>query len=192
MKNGMKTCKHCGAQMASGAKICPNCGGKNKKPIYQRPWFIVIVALFLVGAVGNSMKDERSTGGTTVSKDTTEVAEEAAEEAAEEVAITYTPYTAQELYDDLQSNALKAADKYKGQYVELTGRLSTIDSSGDYISVLPENEPWAIVCAQCYIKNDDQRAVIMNKAKDDVVVVKGKITDVGEVLGYFLDIDEIQ
>ena len=28
----MKNCKTCGANMAKKAKICPQCGAKNKKP----------------------------------------------------------------------------------------------------------------------------------------------------------------
>lgn len=31
----MVTCKHCGAEIAAGAKTCPQCGGKNKKPFYK-------------------------------------------------------------------------------------------------------------------------------------------------------------
>lgn len=27
----MKVCKHCGEEIAKSAKICPKCGGKNKK-----------------------------------------------------------------------------------------------------------------------------------------------------------------
>ena len=30
------TCKHCGEEIATGAKVCPKCGGKNKKPIYKQ------------------------------------------------------------------------------------------------------------------------------------------------------------
>lgn len=29
-KEKMTICKHCGAEIAAGAKTCPKCGGKNK------------------------------------------------------------------------------------------------------------------------------------------------------------------
>ena len=48
----MKKCKHCGAQIAKSAKICPNCGGKNKKPLFLRPWFLILVLIILVGLGG--------------------------------------------------------------------------------------------------------------------------------------------
>ncbi len=55
MNDKMTTCKHCGAQIAKAAKICPQCGGKNKKPLFLRPWFIilaVIIVLAVLGGVG--------------------------------------------------------------------------------------------------------------------------------------------
>ena len=30
----MIKCKHCGQEIAKSAKVCPSCGGKNKKPFY--------------------------------------------------------------------------------------------------------------------------------------------------------------
>ena len=105
--------------------------------------------------------------------------------------ISYTAYNVSELMDDLNSNAMKATDKYEKQYVELTGRLNVIDSSGKYISITPVDDEFAIMGVQCYIKNDDQKTAIMDMSIGDTVIVKGKITDVGEVMGYSLDIDEI-
>ena len=48
------SCKHCGAQISRSAKTCPKCGGKNKKPIFFRPWFIVLLILVVVAAIGTS------------------------------------------------------------------------------------------------------------------------------------------
>lgn len=50
----MKTCKHCGAEIAKSAKVCPNCGGKNAKPIFLRWWFIALVVIIIIGAIGGS------------------------------------------------------------------------------------------------------------------------------------------
>ena len=44
---------------------------------------------------------------------------------------------------------------------------------------------------QCYIKNDDQMDIIKTMATGDEIVVKGKVTSVGEVIGYAMDIDEL-
>lgn len=53
-KSKMTTCKHCGAEIAASAKVCPHCGGKNKPPIYKRWWFIVIIVLVVLSAIGSS------------------------------------------------------------------------------------------------------------------------------------------
>ncbi|WP_365845225.1 Ltp family lipoprotein [Clostridium sp.] len=48
----MIQCKSCSRDIASNAKSCPGCGAKNKKPVYKRLWFIVIVLLVIAGAMG--------------------------------------------------------------------------------------------------------------------------------------------
>lgn len=54
------TCKHCGAEIASNAKVCPKCGGKNKKPIYKKWWFWLIIVLFIIGAVSEGKMESNS------------------------------------------------------------------------------------------------------------------------------------
>lgn len=184
-KDKMTTCKHCGQEIAASAKVCPHCGGKNKPPIYKRWWFIAIIVIIVLAAIGGSGSSDSS--GSTSSTATSKTA---VSSSSSEAAIEYTAYTVTELSEDLDSNALKAADKYKGQYVELTGRLNVIDSNGKYISIVDSTDEWAITGVQCYIKNDEQKQVVMDMSIGDEIVVKGKITDVGEVLGYFLDMTE--
>lgn len=41
----MTVCKSCNAPILKKAKVCPNCGVKNKKPFYKRVWFIFLVIL---------------------------------------------------------------------------------------------------------------------------------------------------
>ena len=184
-KDKMTTCKHCGQEIAASAKVCPHCGGKNKPPIYKRWWFIAIIVIIVLAAIGGSGSSDSS--GSTSSTATSKTA---VSSSSSEAAIEYTAYTVTELSEDLDSNALKAADKYKGQYVELTGRLSVIDSNGKYISIVDSTDEWAITGVQCYIKNDEQKQVVMHIAIGDEIFVKGKITDVVEVWGYFLDMTE--
>lgn len=183
------TCKHCGEEIAAGAKVCPKCGGKNKKPIYKRPWFIILIVLIVIGAIGSAGGNDNQSD---TSKDTNNaVVNEKDSTQKETEEISYTAYNVSELTSDLDSNAMKATDKYKNQYVELTGRLNVIDSSGKYVSITPTDDEFAIIGVQCYIKNDDQKNAVMDMSIGDTVIVKGKITDVGEVMGYSLDIDEI-
>lgn len=191
----MKKCAHCGAEISSSAKVCPQCGGKNKKPIYKRPWFIVLIVALVIAVVGNSGTSDSNSDSLDTSQDTSPVPMESqsiiSEEPDLEPEISYTAYEVSELMNDLDENALKASEKYKDQYVELTGRLNVIDSSGKYISIVPTDDEWAILGVQCYIKSEEQKDAVLNMAIGDTVVIKGKITQVGEVMAYSLDIDEI-
>lgn len=60
----LKNCKHCGAQIAASAKVCPQCGGKNKKPIYLRAWFIILVLIIVIGAVAGGSGGSSKKNGT--------------------------------------------------------------------------------------------------------------------------------
>lgn len=51
MNKKLKQCKACKNEIAVNAKICPNCGAKNNKPIYKRWWFVIIVIIVIVTAM---------------------------------------------------------------------------------------------------------------------------------------------
>jgi len=180
MSQKMISCKACGKEIAASAKTCPECGAKNKKPIYKKWWAWAIVVVVLIAAVsGGGDTDEPNNSATTSSQTAT----------TEEVAIEYVEYHVNALMAELEQNALKAKNDHDEQYVSLTCRLSNIDSSGDYINIMPTDNEWAIVGVQCYIQSEEQLAAVMEMTIGDTIVVKGKITDVGEVLGYSLKID---
>ena len=54
----MKKCKVCSKEIASNAKSCHECGAKNKKAIYKRPWFIVLAIIIILGTVGESSYED--------------------------------------------------------------------------------------------------------------------------------------
>lgn len=58
----MINCKICGKEIASSAKKCPNCGGKNKKPLYKKIWFWVLIVFIIAAITGaSSEKDNNET-----------------------------------------------------------------------------------------------------------------------------------
>mgnify|MGYP002710960282 CR=1 FL=1 len=177
-----KKCKYCKTEIPADAKVCPQCrrklkGGKLK-------WVILIILIWaIIGAVAGENDSKNSTTASTSSNSS---------EKKEEVStIEYTSVSVNDMMADLENNALGASDKYKDQYLEITGRLGVIDSSGKYISLYPDDE-FALIGVQCYIKNDEQKSKVSAMKKGDTVTLKGKCTNVGEVLGYSLDIEEIK
>lgn len=188
MANKIIKCKICGADIASNAKTCPQCGAKNKKPIYKKWWFYALIVIVLFAIIGSSQRGEPSS-----SANGSAAASAGAKSNSTPEPITYIHYDVKELFDALKANALKAQETYNGQYVELEGYLGTIDSDGKYIGLTVEdgNYDYLFQEVQCYIKTDEQKKIIMDMSHGDHLVIRGKIISVGELLGYSLSIDSI-
>ena len=178
-----KKCKHCKMDIPKDAKICPHCRKKQKSGILK--WVVLILIIgVVIGAVTGEDKYADST-----TKQTETTASDSQKQESE--SIEYTSVSVNDMMDALNNNAMGASDKYKGKYLEITGKLTNIDAAGKYIDLMADGD-FEIIGVQCYIKNDDQKAKIASMSKGDTVTLKGKCTDVGEVLGYSLDIDEIE
>lgn len=183
MSQETKKCKYCKSEIPADAKVCPQCrkklkGGKLK-------WILlVIVIICIAGAAagGGSDSSSSSSGSSNSSSEAKQT---------EATPIEYTAVSVNDMMSDLDGNAMGASDKYKGKHLEITGVLTNIDASGKYINLMADGD-FEIIGVQCYIKNDDQKSKVAALTKGDTVTLKGKCTDVGEVLGYSLDIDEIE
>lgn len=187
--NQMKSCPSCSQSIAANAAVCPHCGAKQKKPFYKRVWFIALCIVIVIAVA--APKGESGSEQAKPSKNPASAASTSSGKSSVAEEIHYEQYSVKQMMDDLNVNALKAEDTYNQKFVEITGELSTIDSSGKYISLLPENDDFAFIGVQCYIKNDEQKQQVMNMTAGERVTLRGKIKHVGEVLGYSLDIDEI-
>lgn len=171
---------------------------RKKKPLHKRVWFIILMVFFgfclLVAIFGNDnegskrVKDSPSYSFKDTKQSETETNQ--GEEKTNEP-ISYTEVDADTLIKALKENALKASKTYKGQYLSIKGKISNIDSSGAYISIDSLTDDFNLVNIQCFLTSDEQREIVANSATDEVVTVKGKVKDVGEILGYSIEVDEI-
>jgi len=96
-----------------------------------------------------------------------------------------------ELYDELEDNALKASNTYKGKYIQTTGKLSSIDSSGGYFTLEPLGGDYMFQSLHCHIKEKHLEQVMEFNSGQEVTI-KGKVTMVGEFLGYSVDVEVIE
>ena len=176
MNNGeTKICKKCKEEINKKAKRCPKCGAKQGMPV----WLIIVIAVVGIAVFanlggGSDKKPSNSAGNT-----------------QQQEVIEYTQVTKDALDEALESNAAAAKDTYQGAYVEVSGKLSVIDSDMKYISLTSSTNDWDIIAVHCQVKNDEQREIIKTLTKGQELTVRGKITQVGETLGYTLDIIEI-
>ncbi|PKM51452.1 MAG: hypothetical protein CVV02_05810 [Firmicutes bacterium HGW-Firmicutes-7] len=115
---------------------------------------------------------------------------EAGKEQVKEVKIPIV-VTVDEIMEALNNNALKASATYKNQYVELTGKLSNIDSSGSYFSIGILSDEFSFDTVLCNI-NEEHLETVMNFNNEQEVTVIGTITVVGEIMGYTLEVESIK
>lgn len=179
----MKKCKSCQTEIDSKAKKCPYCQAD------LRNWFVkhkvltgllAIVVIVMISNMSGGNDNSSTNNANTPNKTTTN-----APIPSPIIVKTDT------LVDALKDNALNANNTYRDKYVEVTGRLSNIDSSGKYISLSPINDDFSLTSIMCYITQEQQEIVARFK-KDQIVTVVGTITDVGEVMGYSIKVESFK
>lgn len=180
-----KSCPHCGAITSQNRYISSNMSGNNNRNInYSNQnnnigvklilaFFIIAGLLFFWSKIGFFDIIGNIIGSGTPSPDG-----------------TYKAVTVDKLFEDLEANAVLAEDKYKGEYVAVTGKLGIIDT--DYIGIFEINDEYSLDSVYCYFTNDEQKNAIKTMNKGDIITVKGKITNIKEIVGcYYLNITEI-
>ena len=185
-------CKNCQKEIDKKAAVCIHCGCKVKKPVFKKWWFWVIIAIVVIIVASSSGNNEEMTNEGTISNVEVAVSEDAVTTPVQSEEIVYDVVDLQTMFDELDSNALKAKTNYKDKYIEITCRIVNFDSDGKYISVEPVNaSEWNFTTANCNIKNDEQRNFLIQKNVGDVISVRAKVKSIGEVLGYTFDIKEV-
>ncbi len=127
-----KICKHCATEIPYDAKICPNCRKKQKKGCLLPVLITIGILVALLAVLGKMAGGSDSSSSSTASSGQ-KSSSSSGKKTATATSIPleyYTSVTVDDMVNDLSSNALKAQEKYKGKYLQITGRLSNIDSDG--------------------------------------------------------------
>lgn len=222
LNKSIKHCSKCGSTMDVYASICPVCNSKMGSSTSAKLVAVAICVCFVFGLIilfkfsGLSIADDNDMNSLPTIPEQYDVQEKQEdtklpivsenksipsikEEAP--VNVKYIVTTAKEMMDDLDNNALAAERKWQDKYVEVSGALNTIDSDGSYITLAPADAVITIdgkksvlsfLDLQCYIKNDAQLDKVLTMRTGEIYTIKGKVTSIGEVLGYSLDIIEIK
>jgi hypothetical protein len=137
----------------------------------------------LIGVIGIAVVMSSTGGGGSTDSSTS------SETSAEATPVPAVKVTAEQLLSELEGNALAAKNTWEDQRVTITGTLNNIDASGDYFSLRGNNE-FSFINIQVYIDESFIDAVSAF-TKGQKVTVTGKITGVGEILGYSVDAESI-
>ena len=141
-------------------------GVKVKKPFYKRWWFIALVVVVIIGAIEVGGDDDD------VATDTSEpeVEEVVVEETESEEVISVT---ADEILSAYKENEVNANSVYKGNLVELTGKLSSIsesDSGKVSLVVKPDSDELWLEDISVELENSEG---IENLSTDSEITVMG-------------------
>lgn len=97
-----------------------------------------------------------------------------------------------QMLSDLNENEMRAQKKYAGKWFEIVGTLGGMDSEGEYFSL--EGGLFGLLSVHCKIpktKRTELTNILADMSKGDRIAVKGKITDMGEIMGYDVTVVEI-
>ena len=97
------------------------------------------------------------------------------------------------LLNEIRSNAARAKNNFNGRYLKIQGIVLTIESDGDdlVISDGAYNVMPAIHC-QPDRKNKAVREMMFNLNKGQYVTVYGKVSNIGETIGCYFDLEKIE
>ena len=154
---------------------------------------IVCIASFIITGALAPKSDEKTTS-TPATAQTSSQSAKPAEQAKpkQEKTVDYAEADIDVLINEVKNNAAKANKNYKGKNVKIIGgRVSNIESEGRYI-VIEGADQFSLLHVQCYPQNKDVKAAMIELNKDQTVTVYGKIKDVGEIMGYSLDLVKIE
>ncbi|MBR1915023.1 MAG: zinc ribbon domain-containing protein [Alphaproteobacteria bacterium] len=169
-------CKECGKEISKDAEICPNCGKKIKK---GNLFLQIVGIIFILSIIGNIVDSDKTDSSSSSNQRKEEILQN----------IEYQKISPRELERKLEENAARAQQQYQGMYIEFQGKLGNIDADGEYFGV---DSGDFLSSFHCSIKNEQQKQVLISKNKGDIVHVKGKITRVGEIMGYRVDVIELR
>lgn len=183
-KSKMTTCKHCGAEIAASAKVCPQCGGKNKPPIYKRWWFIAIIVLIVLSAIGGS--GSSSDGSASSSKSTSKASASAASSVASVVPeISEDDYKAECQTVDYKE-LCRYPEKYEGTKIVVKVKVSQIidanfSGSEKAWRTYTDNSGYGFYADDEYYMLDKRGGDAVKILEDDIITVYGEFTGLEKI-----------
>ena len=183
-------CKACGKEIGKGVKKCVNCGSDQRNCFSRHKILTGILVLVIIG-IGSAMGSGGESNAATAPTSSATAATQQPKAAPMVV-------TVDKLMEDLmKGNSLNASDTYKGKYVEVTGQLSIIDSSGKYFLIAPMDDSFSLAGSfslntiLCNI-TPEQKVTVSKFTSEQKVTVTGTMTDVGEIRGYTMKVESIK
>lgn len=149
----------------------------------------IIALVVIAGVIGSCMG-----GGDKGKPATQSTSSSASSGAKQQKEVVYQDADINGMLFDLKDNAAKAQKTYKDQNLKImNGTLSNIDADGKYIDIRGTGVSGSLIHVQAYVRSKDKETKdkILNLKKGQPLTIYGHVKDVGEVMGYSVDIDKI-
>lgn len=181
-KSKMTTCKHCGAEIAASAKVCPQCGGKNKPPIYKRWWFITIIVLIVLSAIGGSSSSSDGSASSSTTKASASTASSVASVVPE---ISEDDYKAECQTVDYKE-LCRYPEKYEGTKIVVKVKVSQIidanfSGSEKAWRTYTDNSGYGFYADDEYYMLDKRGGDAVKILDDDIINVYGEFTGLEKI-----------
>lgn len=178
----MTTCKHCGAEIAASAKVCPQCGGKNKPPIYKRWWFIAIIVLIVLSAIGGSSSSSDGSASSSTTKASASTASSVASVVPE---ISEDDYKAECQTVDYKE-LCRYPEKYEGTKIVVKVKVSQIidanfSGSEKAWRTYTDNSGYGFYADDEYYMLDKRGGDAVKILEDDIINVYGEFTGLEKI-----------
>lgn len=149
----------------------------------------IAVVIGLVGScAGGGTKDQNKAATSTTSSSSSSGAAQTKQKVYADADINV-------LIKEAKDNAASANQNYKKKDVKITGgRILNIDSDLKYITIEGTDPNYTMLHVRCDVKNDNKelKDSILKLKKGQSVTVYGTITDVGDLMGYYLKLDKVE
>ena len=166
MNNVNKYCEFCGTKLEENANVCLSCGRQIKNTRSSKSkqslptWLIVIIVILAIGTILNINDENEEPVNHVTNKETNNNRSNKASDNTNNLPnqvpedIEYIKISKDDLDEALDNNAALARETYNGKYLEITGKLGTIDSELKYISLYSNTKKYDFVGIHCKVKNN--------------------------------------
>ena len=185
--------KKAGARKSAGENYKDDENYKNVSRTKRIIGVVCIASFVMIGAINNN--SDSGTSSYSSSSNYSSSSSSSSSTSSKQVQETPKNYAEADidiLLSDAKNNAAKANRDYKGKYVKIVGGyVFNVESNARYIQI-EGNDPFTLIHVTCKPKDNKVKDAMINLSKGQQVTVYGKITDVGEIMGYSLDLDKVE
>ncbi len=139
-------CKNCNTELVGKSNVCPACGAVNKKPIYKRVWFWILIIIVICG-IGLSGGDDTDSSDADVNNDVTsnevvDTSDDENKDDADNDGIRDDFKSAMDSYEDFFDKYVDIVEKYEKNPNDVSILTDYTEYMGKFTQMMSDFEAW--------------------------------------------------